>query len=431
MTADDVVFSATRARAQGSNFQARVPADAKVVKVDDHTVDFVLTTPNPILNSQWDTWYIMSKKWAEANNAVQPTPASATTPSYASLNANGTGAFMIESHQPGVKTVFKPNPNWWRKPEHNLKEIVFTPIGSDATRVAAMLSGEVDVIEPVPVQDISRVDSSPNAQVMKGAEIRTIFLGMDQARDELLYSSVKGKNPFKDVQVREAFYRAIDVELIKSRVMRGLSTPSALMVAPEIFKLSKEFTRPKLDPDGAKKLLTEAGYPDGFEVTMDCPNDRYVNDAAICQAVVGMLAQIGVKVNLLAQPKAQYLAKVLKPGGFQTSFYLLGWTPGTLDSHNVLHDIMGCRDNPQSSRGKANLGGYCNKELDAIAEKVLQETDQAKRDQLIKQAFEIGIKDFSYVPLHQQSLAWGVSKKVKLTQRADNQVLLYWATKQD
>ena len=431
LTADDVVFSATRARAQGSNFQARVPADAKVVKVDDHTVDFVLTTPNPILNSQWDTWYIMSKKWAEANNAVQPTPASATTPSYASLNANGTGAFMIESHQPGVKTVFKPNPNWWRKPEHNLKEIVFTPIGSDATRVAAMLSGEVDVIEPVPVQDISRVDSSPNAQVMKGAEIRTIFLGMDQARDELLYSSVKGKNPFKDIRVREAFYRAIDVELIKSRVMRGLSTPSALMVAPEIFKLSKEFTRPKLDPDGAKKLLTEAGYPDGFEVTMDCPNDRYVNDAAICQAVVGMLARIGVKVNLLAQPKAQYFAKVLKPGGFQTSFYLLGWTPGTLDSHNVLHDIMGCRDNPQSSRGEANLGGYCNKELDAIAEKVLQETDQAKRDQLIKQAFEIGIKDFSYVPLHQQSLAWGVSKKVKLTQRADNQVLLYWATKQD
>ena len=139
--------------------------------------------------------------------------------------------------------------------------------------------------------------------------------------------------------------------------MRGLSTPSALTIAPQLFKLSGDFTRPKFDPDGAKKLLTEAGYPGGFEATMDRPNDRYVNDAAIRQAVVGMLARIGVKVNLLAQPKAQYFAKVLKPGGYQTSFYLLGWTPGTLDSHNVLYDIMGCRDDPKVARGEANLGG--------------------------------------------------------------------------
>jgi peptide/nickel transport system substrate-binding protein len=430
-TAEDVVFSADRVRKKGSNLQTRIPTDAKVVKVDDYTVDFVLTSPNPILNSQWDTWYIMSKKWAEANNSVDPTPAAATTPSFASLNANGTGAFSIESHQPGVKTVFKANPNWWRKPEHNLKEIIFTPIGSDATRVAALLSGEVDVIEPVPIQDITRVDSSANAQVLKGPELRTIFLGMDQVRDELLYSNIKGKNPFKDIKVREAFYKAIDIELIKTRVMRGLSTPSALMIAPQLFKLSGDFTRPKLDPDGAKKLLTEAGYPDGFEVTMDCPNDRYVNDAAICQAVVGMLARIGVKVTLLAQPKAQYFAKVLKPGGYQTSFYLLGWTPGTLDSHNVLFDIMGCRDDPKSSRGEGNLGGYCNKKLDELTDQVLQESDMGKRDLLIKQAYEIGAKDFGYIPLHQQALAWGVSKKVKLSQRADNQVLLYWATKQD
>ena len=152
------------------------------------------------------------KKWAEANNSVEPTPAAATTPSYASLNANGTGPFTVESHQPGVKTVYKANPNWWRKPQHNLKEIIFTPIGSDATRVAALLSGEVDVIEPVPIQDIARVDSSPNAQVLKGPELRTIFLGMDQVRDELLYSNIKGKNPFKDIKVREAFFKAIDIE---------------------------------------------------------------------------------------------------------------------------------------------------------------------------------------------------------------------------
>jgi peptide/nickel transport system substrate-binding protein len=430
-TADDVVFSAERVRAKGSNLQTYVPADAKVVKVDDYTVDFLLSSPNPILNSQWATWYIMDKKWCVENNAVAPTPVAATTPSYASLHANGTGPFSVESHQPGVKTVFKVNPNWWRKPEHNLKEIIFTPIASDATRVAALLSGEVDIIEPVPIQDISRVDSSPNAQVMKGPEVRTIFLGMDQSRDELLYSNVKGKNPFKDIRVREAFFKAIDIELIKTRVMRGLSTPSPLMIAPELFPLFKDFTRPKFDPAEAKKLLTEAGYPDGFEVTMDCPNDRYVNDAAICQAVVGMLARIGVKVNLLAQPKVQYFAKVLKPGGYQTSFYLLGWTPATLDSQNVLYDIMGCRDDPKVARGESNLGGYCNKQFDAVADKVLQETDTTKRDLLIKQAFEIAAKDYAYIPLHQQALAWGVSKKLKVVQRADNAVLPYWIVKEE
>jgi len=430
-TADEVVFSAQRVRANGSNLLTRIDPDVKVVKVDDYTVDFILTQPNPILVAQWDTWYIMDKKWCEENNAVAPTPAAATTPSYASLHANGTGPFMVESHQPGVKTVFKVNPNWWRKPEHNLKEIIFTPIANEATRVAALLSGEVDIIEPVPLQDIARVNASPNAHVLTGPELRTIFLGMDQSRDELLYSNVKGKNPFKDVRVREAFYKAIDVEAIKTRVMRGMSTPSALMIAPELFPLSKDFVRPKADPEAAKKLLAEAGYPDGFEVTMDCPNDRYVNDAAICQAVVGMLARIGVKVDLLAQPKALYFAKVLKPGGYKTSFYLIGWTPGTLDSHNVMHDIMGCRDDPASSRGETNLGGYCNKKFDKLTDEVLQETDVTKRNLLIKQAFEIAIKDYAYIPLHQQALAWGVSKKLKVVQRADNQVLPYWMVKEE
>src|ERR1700758_5345787 len=246
-TADDVIFSAERVRATGSNFTSNVPADAKFVKVDDNTVDVMLDSPNPILTSQWDGWFIMDKKWCEENNSVAPTPASATTPSYASLHENGTGPFFIESHQPGVKTVFKVNPNWWGKPEHNIKEIIFTPIGSASTRVAALLSGEVDVIEPVPTQDIQRVNAGGNATVMSGPEIRTIFLGMDQTRAELLYSNIKGKNPFKDIRVREAFYKAIDVDLIKTRVMRGLSTPSALMVAPQLFPLSKDFVRPKAD----------------------------------------------------------------------------------------------------------------------------------------------------------------------------------------
>lgn len=424
-TADDVVFSTERSFANGSDIKTRVqPSGTKAVKVDDHTVDFILPSPNPILHYEWDTWYIMSKKWAEANNTVAPQPATGQQMNYAALNANGTGPFMIASHQAGVRTVFKPNPKWWGKPVHNFDEVVLTTISNDATRVAALLSGEVDWIDPVPLQDIQRVNSNPGTQVLSGPELRTIFLSFDQQRDELKDSDVKGKNPFKDARVRKAFYQGIDMEAIKSRVMRGLSTPSALLISPLLFSRANEFKRHPYDVEAAKKLLAEAGYPNGFSVTMDCPNDRYVNDEGICQAAVAMLARIGVKVNLLSQPKAKYFAKVLASGGFDTSFFLLGWTPGSFDSWNVLANLLGCRD--KSGKGSPfNLGGYCNKQVDELAAKILVESDIKKRDDMIAQAYKIVHEEAGYIPVHQQSLVWGVSKKVKVDQRADNQVLFY------
>jgi peptide/nickel transport system substrate-binding protein len=428
-TADDVVFSAERVRATGSDLKTRLQADTKVVKVDDHTVDFVLSDPNPILHYEWDTWYIVSKKWAEANNSTMPQPATGQQAIYAALHANGTGPFMITEHQAGVRTVFKLNPNWWGKPEHNLDEAVLTTIGNDATRVAALLSGDVDWIDPVPLQDVARVNASGTAQVMTGPELRTIFLGFDQMRDELLHSNVKGKNPFKDVRVRKAFYQAIDIEAIRSRVMRGLAVPSALMISPLLFSRAAEFKRWPYDPEAAKKLMAEAGYPNGFEVTMDCPNDRYVNDEAICQAVAAMLARIGVKIDLLAQPKAKYFAKVLASGGYDTSFYLLGWTPGSFDSWNIFNNIVGCRDD-KGNGGQFNLGGYCNPKVEELAARVLREVDAKKRDDMIAEAFRIIHEEVSHIPLHQQALVWGVAKKMQIVQRADNQVLFYWYRKE-
>jgi peptide/nickel transport system substrate-binding protein len=284
-------------------------------------------------------------------------------------------------------------------------------------------------MDPVPLQDIQRVNSNANTQVLTGPELRTIFLGFDQRRDELKYSNVKGKNPFKDVRVRQAFSKAIDVNLIKDRVMRGASVPAALLISPLLFEGAKEFKVATVDIDGAKKLLAEAGYPQGFEVGMDCPTDRYVNDEAICQAAVGMLARIGVKVNLNAQPKTKYFAKVLATGGYDTSFYLLGWTPGSFDSWNVFANITGCRDDTGKG-GPFNFGGYCNKKLDELAQKILVETDTAKRDQMIVEAHKIERADVSHIPLHQQTLAWGANKKTKVVQRADNQFLLYWVNKE-
>ncbi len=424
--ADDVLFSAERVRADTSDLKTRIPADSEWVKVDDHTVDVKLKTPNPILPYEWDTWYMMDKEWAEAEGAVSPVSAKDTSPGPAAYKANGTGPFIIESHEPGVKTVFKPNPNWWGTPEHNLTEVIFTPIAADGTRVAALLAGDVDLIDPVPVQDIPRVNADPNTEALTGPELRVIHLGFNQMDDELATSDVKGKNPFKDPNVRKAFYQAIDIEAIKSRVMRGLATPVPLLIANELYSGSGDFQRWPYDPEAAKKLLADAGYPDGFTVGMDCPNDRYVNDEAICQAAVSMLAKIGVKVNLNAQPKAQYFAKVLAPGGYDTDFFLLGWTPGSLDSWNVLTNLAGCRDETGKG-GPFNLGGYCNPEVDALAAKILGETDEAKRDEMIKQAYTIMTDETSHIPLHQQSLAWGKRKNVDIVQRADNQVLFYWA----
>lgn len=420
-TADDVVFSAERVRAEGSDLQTRIAQDTQVVKVDDHTVDFVTSSPNPILFSEWDTWYIMDKEWAEENNAVRPSSVTEGADNYAAFHANGTGPFVVVSRETDVKTVLRANPDWWDDPTHNLTEAELTPIPTDATRVAALLSGEVDLAYPVPVQDLERIQANDGTRVLKGPELRTIFLGMDQSRDELLDSPLKGKNPFKDRRVREAFLLAIDVEAIRKIVMRDTSTPAALLISPFLFSRADEFSRPPADPERAKALLAEAGYPDGFEVGMDCPNNRYVNDEKICLAVAGMLAKVGVKVNLLAQPKAQYFAKVLKPRN-ETSFYLLGWTPGSLDSWNVLHNLLGCHD--EGGRGKFNLGNYCNPELDQLADQALTELDADKRDELIKRAYQLAADDISHIPLHQQGLAWGVRDGTELRQRADNQFLL-------
>ncbi len=428
-TADDVIFSLDRLRSPGSQIKNRVPADAKAVKVDDHTVDFVLASPNPILHAEWDTWHIYSKKWSEENGATQAQSAAATSLNPSSLKANGTGPFMIESHEPGVKTVFKPNPNWWDKPEHNLTEVIFQTIKSDATRVAALLSGEIDMMDPVPVQDIERVKKNPTTDVLTGPELRTIFLNLDSFRDELLYSNVKGKNPFKDARVRKAVYQAIDIEAIKTKVMRGMSSPSALLISPLLFSRSGEFKRHPYEVAAAKKLMTEAGYPNGFEVTMDCPNDRYVNDEAICQAVVAMLSRIDIKVNLLAQPKAKYFEKAGPSRKYDSSFNLLGWTPSSFDSWNVLANITACRD-ADGNGGQFNYGGYCNPKVDDLAKKILVEIDEAKRDDMIAEAFRIVHEEAGVLPLHQQSLAWGVSRKIKIVQRADNQILLYWVQKE-
>ena len=431
-TADDVLFSFDRVRQQESEFKTRVPKDAKAVKVDDYTVDFVLTQPDPNLVGEWDSWYILSKSWSEANGATKVQPATGAQLNAFALKSNGTGPYAILSHEPGVKTVFKKNPNWWgwSSAPGNIDEVVFTTIKQDATRVAALLSGEVDMIEPVPVQDMQRVAANPATNMLAGPELRTIHLFMDQKRDELKYASVKGKNPFKDVRVRKAFYQAIDIEAIRKKVMRDMSTPAALLITPLLFSRAGEFQRLPYDPAAAKQLLTDAGYPDGFELTMHCPNDRYVNDEQICLAVTSMLARISVKVKLEALPKAVFFGRAGLAGGYDTSFGMLGWTPSGFDSLNVFQNLTGCRDD-KGNGSPFNYGGYCNPKVDALVPQISVESDQAKRLGLVAEAYRLLTEDVSHIPLHQQALSWGVSKKVKLVQRADDVMLYQWIVKSE
>ncbi|MFH0131948.1 ABC transporter substrate-binding protein [Variovorax sp. EL159] len=421
-TADDVVFSFARAQGDGSDMRATLSDIKAVRKVGDLAVEIETNGPFPILPDVISLTMIMSKKWCEENQATKPVDRRKGIENTASFKANGTGPFRVRERQPNVRTVFTRNGTYWGKIEGNAQEIIFTPIANPATRVAALVSGEVDVMEPVPVQDIARINAAPNARVITGPEMRTIFLGMDQKRDELQYSNIKGKNPFKDKRVRQAFYQAIDIVGIQKTVMRGASRPTGLLVGPGINGWTAEQDkRLPYDVEAAKKLLTEAGYPNGFEVSLNCPNDRYVNDGQICQSVASNLAKIGVKINLVAETKGTYFPKVLRR---DTSFYMLGWTPTTYDSHNALSSLTSCPDD--KGTGQFNLGAYCNPKLDELTKKIQSESDKAKRNEMIKEAFKIHADDVGHLPLHQQSLAWGVSKKVELVQLADNFMYFKW-----
>jgi peptide/nickel transport system substrate-binding protein len=418
-TADDVVFSFARVIGPGSNMAGTVATIKEVKKIDDYTVDLITKGPDPILPDEITTWGIMSKAWCEKNNTVRAADLTKNEESYATNHANGTGPFILKERQADVQTILVKNPAWWDKPEHNLDEVVFRRVAEARTRVAGLLAGDLDMIYTVPPQDTEVIAKAPGLKIIKGPELRTIYLGFDEARPELLESNVKGKNPFQDIRVRKAFYQSIDENAIATKVMRGFATPTGLMVGDGVNGFDPTMNGRLLpyDPAAAKNLLAEAGYPNGFEVGMDCPNDRYINDEGICQAVVAMLAKIGVKVNALIQTRAKYFAKILGPD-YKTSFYLLGWTPATYDAHNLLFSVLSTRTG--KGRGDYNSGGYSNPKLDTLVDEIQSETDKEKRLAEIHEGLKIVKEDVATIPLHQQVLVWAARDNVELVQSADN-----------
>lgn len=426
-TADDVVFSYQRARADTS--QLRVYANAAGIpkKIDDLTVEFTTNGPNPIELEHIATINIMSKAWCEKNHATKPQNFTQKEEMITAHQANGTGPYMLKSREPDVKTVLVKNPNWWGIKEGlfegNVDEVIFTPIGSDATRLAALLSGDVDLINDPPPQDVPRLKQNSGVTVLEGVEIRVIFIGMDQQRDELLYSNVKGRNPFKDKRVRQALYQAIDIDTMRTTTMRGLSQPTGAMLPAPLPWIVEPEKRFPFDRAKARQLLADAGYPKGFEVTLDCPNNRYVNDEKICQALAAMWSQIGVVTAVSAMPRATYFPKLEK---HDTSLYMLGWGGGAVDPifilQPVLHGANGKGD------GDYNYGRYSNAKLDALIDQVKTETDVEKRHRLINDALMIEHDELLHLPLHRQVIPWAMRSNVHAVHRADNLVNPYWVT---
>jgi len=425
-TADDVVFSVVRAQQPTSQIAVYANAVGTPKKVDDYTVDFEMTKVNPIFTDHINSIFIMNKAWCEQHNATKPQDFKNKEEAYTALNANGTGPYILVKREPGIKTTWKRNPGYWGKIEGNVQEVVFTPIGNDATRTAALVSGELDFILDPPPRDVAKLRSTAGVKIIDGPENRIVFIGMDQFRDKLLYGSVPGdKNPFKDDRVRRAMYQAVDIETLKTKLMNGQSYPTGGLTPSPLGSYNDPEIEKRLPYDlaAARKLMADAGFADGFEVTLDCPNNRYINDEEICIALAGMWAQLKIKVKVSAQPRATYFPKIEKQ---DTSLYMLGWGGAITDAETTFTPVL--RNRGEKGQGYWNFGGSKNDKFDALAAQSSVEPDPKKREELIKAALREYKDKVHVIPLHRQVIPWAARSNVTAVHRADNWLEVQWIT---
>lgn len=422
-SAEDVYFSYQRASDETSDVRSWFAPVSEVRVVDEFTIDFITTTPNPLFPDSIANFMILDKDWAEANDAALP---ARDAENFATMNVNGTGPFTLASRDPGVRTTLVPNANWWGEVEHNVTEAVFTPIGNSATGLAALLSGEIDFIQPIPLQDAEQVEGREGFKVLEGEETRVIMFGFGHEHETLLYSSdVTDKNPFADPRVRLAAAHALDLASIDRVLFRGKIEAANQLVPAGISGYSEaNQDRPAFDQDRARELLAEAGYPDGFSFGLKCTNDRYINDEALCRAAASMFAAVGLKAELSTGPVRDYWPQ-LREDDFD--MYLLGWSPGTFDMEHPIRFLMHSQDDEQKL-GSWNFGNYSNARVDELLPQIQQEIDPAARQLLVDEVVKITQEDVAYIPLYTQPLIWAAKDSVELTQRADNFFMLRWVT---
>ena len=416
--ASDVIFSYERASSEQSDTASWFSPVSSMVAVDDFTVDVLTTAPNPIFPDSIANWMIMDRGWSEANGAALPARDEET---FATRNANGTGAFRLVERQPDLRTVLAPFEGWWDEMESNVTEAIFTPIQNPATAVAALLSGDVELINPVPIQDAARLESSDGVDVVRGIEARVIMLGFAHGAETL--NGTDTPNPFRDVRVRQAAAHAVNVPAILQTIMRGSAEEASQLVSPAMRGYVEALAeRTPYDPDAARALLAEAGLPDGFSFGLKCPNDRYLNDEAVCQAVTGMLAQVGLEADLESMPVSTYWPR-LREDDFD--MYLLGWSPGTFDHEHPLRFLAAT---PDGDVGTWNFGAYSSETIDRLLPAIQSELDDAARQEMMTEAATAYVDDHAYVPMYVQPLVYGVREGVEIVQRPDDFLILRWIT---
>lgn len=414
---DDVVFSITRALAPSSNYGIFVDTVAAVEARDALTVDVVTRVPDPVVPDKLTRVLMMDRGWSDANRAQLPQNFAQREETFTVRNANGTGPFIIRARETDQRTVMVRNPNWWGNGQvgGNVTEYHHITLNSDATRVAALLSGEIDMVHVVPVQDVARIQRDPRLRILEGQENRTVWLGLRQDVEELAGSDVRGRNPFRDLRVRQAIAHALDVDAMRRTTLRGQGVPTASMWTQFVNGWSQHLDRrPAYDPARSRALLAETGYPNGFSVPFECPTGTY--DEA-CQAVAGMLARVGIRAQLNIQPNAQFTQRIRRQ---EPMMYALSWGVPTFDASYTIRAVMASR----SVGGAAtwNAGGWSNAEFDALIPRIDAEQDPEARRGLIRQAHALHNADLGHIPMYHMMIPWAHRAGVAVTHRADNQV---------
>ena len=399
-TAEDVKFTVDRLK-KSQDFKGLFELFESPTVVDEHTVDIVTKKPYPLVLNMATYIFPMDKDFYTGEDPETGQPKDAIVkvgPSYALTHESGTGPYVVESREQGVKWVLNRFEDYWdTESPGNIDEIILTPIKEDATRVAAILSGDVDFVMPVPPQDYDRLEADENVDLVTMAGSRIITFQLNQNRVEA----------FKNPKVRQAIVYATNNVGIAEKIMNNKATPGGQQ-GPEGFSGYVEDLKPRFDVEKAKQLMKEAGYEDGFTVTMIAPNNRYVNDEKIAQAFVSMLAKIGIDVNLKTMPKAQYWDEF---DAQVADIQMIGWHPDTEDSANYTEYLLMCPDK-EKGYGQYNSGNYCNKKVDELILAAQSETDRAKRDDMLKEVETILYEDAAFVPLHWQHLSWAASPKL-------------------
>lgn len=416
-TADDVVFTFQRApnvEGSPSSFGTYIKGK-EIVRIDNYTVHIKTERPYPLMPNDMSTFSIVSRKHGEG----------AMTPDYNSGKATiGTGAYKFVEYVPGDRIVLERNENYWGdKPEWT--KVTLKAIKSGPSRVAALLAGDVDVIEQTPTADIEHLKSNAGVSLSQGISNRVIYLHLDHARDASPFVKSKDgadiKNPLKDQRVRTAISQAINRDAIVSHVMEGIAIPAGQLLPDGFFGRSPNLMPVKYDPEQAKRNLSEAGVGDGFKLTIHGPNDRYINDAKIAEAVAQMLTRVGIQTDVVTMPRSVYFKRASSGGPDGTpefSFILVGWGSGTGEASSPLKSLIHTY-NKEGGFGASNRGRYSNAKVDTLIEDALATVDDAKRQDLLAEATEIAINDGAIIPLHYQVNTWASRKGIKYRARTD------------